>query len=159
MRIQGWLALWISIWNPAPYISLVSHSIWTEVGPCYVRPKEKLIPNGVCLMQLSFTFTRVTAFFCSQTLNCLWKVGHCLVEQAGGGAKTQTLTPTGLERPKPCLGDQDQSTVHCAKSAPGGNLATAIPRWWFSRLVEQKTPRMWGWGSCHAKESLTHSDG
>lgn len=71
MRIQGWLALWISIWNPAPYISLVSHSIWTEVGPCYVRPKEKLIPNGVCLMQLSFTFTQVTAFFCSQTLNCL----------------------------------------------------------------------------------------
>lgn len=51
------------------------------------------------------------------------------MEQAGGGAKTQTLTPTGLERPKPCLGDQDQSTVHCAKSAPGGNLATAIPRW------------------------------
>lgn len=66
MRIQGWLAIWISIWNLAPCINLVSHSIWTEVDQ-----KKKLIPNGVCLMQLSFTFTWVTTFFCSQTLNCL----------------------------------------------------------------------------------------
>lgn len=89
-----------------PHISLVSGSTGTEVGgPCYARHK-KVTPK-VCLMQLWFTFTRVTAFFCSQTLSCLWKVGHRLVEQAGGGAKTQPITPAGLERPEPCLGDQD----------------------------------------------------
>ena len=40
-------------------------------GPLLCETKKKLIPSGVCLMQLSFTFARVTAFFCSQTLNCL----------------------------------------------------------------------------------------
>lgn len=83
-------------------------------------------------MQLWSTFSRVTAFFCSQTHNCLYKVGQGLVEQAGGAAKTQPITPTDLERPNLCLRDQDQSTRHHAKSAPGapgGNLAIVIPRW------------------------------
>lgn len=54
------------------------------------------------------------------------------MKQAGRRAKIQPITPTGLERPKLCLGDQNQSTVQFAKSAPGapgGNLATVIPRW------------------------------
>lgn len=155
------VAIWIRIWNVAPVSAwLAVRSFCTEMDPA-VWDKKKVTAN-VCLMQLSFTFTWVTAFFCSQTLNCLWKVGQRLVEQAGGGAKAQPITPTGPERPKPCLGDQDQSTVHHAQSAPGApgsNLAPAIPRWWFSRRGRQKMPRMWGWGSCESKKYLSRSDG
>lgn len=40
------------------------------------------------------------------------------MKQVVGGAKTQPITPTSLDRHKPCLGDQDKSTVHHIKSAP-----------------------------------------
>ena len=49
------------------------------------------------------------------------------MEQAGGGAKTQPITPAGLERPKPCLGDQDQSTAGMPRALQALQEASWLP--------------------------------